>query len=133
MNAEAERRKDLGSCTGELADQGTNIPQPRRNRPLDLNPHTIDAIEPLPYADLEAGSVIAPVEVRAFDPVTVAWTVTNQGNGTTGDGTPTGTVSHWVDRIVFSRNTVLGDTDDRLVAEVPHDGALAPGASYNAN
>ena len=39
--------------------------------------------------------------------------------------------SQWNDRIVFSRNAVFGDEDDRLVAEVPHVGALQAGESYS--
>jgi len=90
------------------------------------------SIDLTPYADLAASNVSAPAEVLARDPITITWVVTNEGAGTTGDGRPEpeGTVDQWTDRIVFSRNPVYGDQDDQLVAEVLHDGSLAPGASY---
>lgn len=86
-----------------------------------------------PYADLRADSVSAPAEARTADPVTITWSASNQGGGTTGDGTPGGTVASWTDRIVFSRNTIFGDADDRLVAEVPHTGALTSGEPYSGS
>ena len=83
-----------------------------------------------PAADLAAETVIAPQEILTTDPVTVMWEVTNDGVGTTGDGTPGGVVSEWADRIVFSRDEVYGNADDRVVAEVARTESLAAGESY---
>lgn len=88
------------------------------------------SIDLTPYADLAASDVSAPDETLAGEPITITWSVSNEGEGTTGDGTPDGTIDQWTDRIVFSRNAVYGDGDDRIVAEVPHDGAIAPGGAY---
>ena len=84
-----------------------------------------------PYGDLEATDMQpdGPIGV-AGEPFGASWTVTNRGNGTTGDGTPGGDVSDWTDRLVLSRNTVFGDGDDVFVADVPHSGALAAAQGY---
>jgi hypothetical protein len=55
--------------------------------------------------------------------VTVSWTVTNSGTGA-------GTTSAWTDSIIVSRNSVLGDGDDQVLANVTHSGGLAKDASY---
>ena len=88
------------------------------------------SIEIPPYGDLAASNVGSPTIGVAGQPYSVTWSVTNLGNGTTGDGTPGGDVAAWTDRIVFSRNTILGDGDDVLVANVPRTGALEAGEGY---
>ena len=82
------------------------------------------AIELAPYADLLASDVVA-AELTVGDPaeVTVTWTVTN-------DGTGTGTVAQWIDRIIASTDTTVGNGDDRFVAEFTRDGLLAVDESY---
>ena len=88
------------------------------------------AVTLTPYADLETSGITVPSEIQGSDPITITWTVVNRGTGTTGDGTPGGTVAQWTDRVVFSRNAVFGDADDRLVADIPHSGTLQSGESY---
>ncbi|HUU84061.1 MAG TPA: CARDB domain-containing protein [Phycisphaerae bacterium] len=88
------------------------------------------SIELTPYGDLTASNVGSPAIGVAGQPYSVTWSVTNLGNGTTGDGTPGGDVAAWTDRIVFSRNMTLGDGDDVLVANVLHTGALGAGEGY---
>ncbi len=83
-----------------------------------------------PFADLGVSNVSVPAIGVAGAPATITWAVTNAGPGTTGDGTPNGTVSAWADRIVFSRNTAFGDSDDVLVANVPHTGGVTSGSGY---
>ncbi|MCJ7575494.1 MAG: hypothetical protein MUO80_02275 [Dehalococcoidia bacterium] len=90
-------------------------------------------IELTPYADIAANNVSVPLEAIANEPITVTWSVGNEGTGITGNGTPDGIVDQWTDRIVFSRNNVYGEADDRLVAEVLRSGALNPGESYQGN
>jgi hypothetical protein len=65
--------------------------------------------------------------------VNISWAVTNAGNGITGNGRPAGIVSAWSDRVVLSRNGIYGDGDVVLLADVPHSGALTPGAQYTAS
>jgi len=85
------------------------------------------------YADLEASDVIAPVLGVAGQPATITWKIRNQGTGVTGDGTPNQIVSSWIDRIVVSPDLIFGNGDDRLVAELPHDGLLSVAASYDGS
>ncbi|MDZ4254036.1 MAG: CARDB domain-containing protein, partial [Sulfuritalea sp.] len=78
-----------------------------------------------PYADLAVSGVTAPD--RVIDdpaPLDVAWTVTNQGTGA-------GRTSSWTDRVILSTDDTYGNSDDRVLGEYQHDGALAVGASYS--
>ena len=85
-----------------------------------------------PAADLAAGPVlVSPDLVIAGAPLTFQWTVSNEGLGATGDGTPGGAVSQWTDRLLLSADGVLGNADDVVLADVAHDGVLAPGATYD--
>ncbi|MCL4179872.1 MAG: tandem-95 repeat protein, partial [Verrucomicrobia bacterium] len=84
-----------------------------------------------PAADLEVGPVTTSSgQYAAGGPATIDWSVTNQGAGVTGDGTPGGEVALWVDWIVFSPNAVFGDGDDVLIQEVTHTGLLTAGGGY---
>ncbi|MDH3460422.1 MAG: hypothetical protein OEM00_05480, partial [Burkholderiaceae bacterium] len=76
------------------------------------------------YADLAVLSVGAPTLV-IDDPasVTVEWTVTNLGTGV-------GRTTSWTDRVVYTTNTTIGDSDDIVLGEVLHTGGLEVGASY---
>ena len=78
-----------------------------------------------PYADLVTSAVTAPA-LTIGDPaqVTVAWTVANRGTGP-------GLTANWVDAVIVSGNTVVGDSDDRLLAEFAHSGTLAVDESYS--
>src|SRR5207253_2695213 len=74
--------------------------------------------------------VLVPAIGVAGEPTTISWSVSNLGNGTSGDGIPGGTVASWIDRVVLSQNGIYGDSDDRLIAEITHDGALPASDSY---
>ncbi|HDR14303.1 MAG TPA: hypothetical protein ENN79_02220, partial [Desulfobacteraceae bacterium] len=52
-----------------------------------------------------------------------SWTVANQGTGT-------GPVDTWVDRVILSRDGVLGNSDDRIVGSFLHQGLMPVGTSY---
>jgi parallel beta-helix repeat protein len=82
------------------------------------------AIALYPYADLTVKSVTAP-PLLIGDPVDlrVSWTVENVGAGP-------GRTSSWTDRVVLSRNGVLGDSDDLVVGQFTHDGAMPAGSAY---
>ncbi len=77
-----------------------------------------------PYADLTVSNVVAPALTIA-DParVTVSWTVGNSGTGA-------GRTTEWVDSVVASEDDVLGNSDDRILAQFSHIGALDAGKSY---
>ena len=76
------------------------------------------------YADLAVISVAAPTRVIA-DPatVTIEWTVKNQGTGI-------GRTTQWVDRVIYSTNATIGDSDDIVLGTVARDTALEAGDSY---
>ncbi|MBY0468092.1 MAG: hypothetical protein K2Q07_03835, partial [Burkholderiaceae bacterium] len=77
-----------------------------------------------PYADLQTSAVTAPSQTIG-DParLTVSWTVSNAGTGV-------GQSTDWVDRIIASRDGVLGNGDDIVLGTYSHSGALAVGDSY---
>ncbi|QNM95072.1 CARDB domain-containing protein [Chitinimonas koreensis] len=85
------------------------------------------AVELAPYADLAVTAVTAPD--RVIDdpaPLNVSWTVQNQGTGA-------GKSASWTDKVILSKNGVLGDGDDIVIGEFRHDGALAAGEQYVRN
>lgn len=77
-----------------------------------------------PAADLIVTSVTA-ADSAIGDPaeLAVTWTVRNQGVGATA-------FTSWVDRIIASTDTTVGDSDDITLASFIRDGALAGGSSY---
>ena len=83
-----------------------------------------------PAADLQIDPITAPALGVAGQPINLSWTVRNNGTGTTGDGTPNNQIGSWTDRLVLSTDTVLGNADDRLIADVSHIGTLEAGESY---
>ncbi|MCH5377746.1 MAG: APHP domain-containing protein, partial [Planctomycetes bacterium] len=78
-----------------------------------------------PYTDLAVSDVVAPTQTIG-DPaeVTVSWTVTNEGTGV-------GFTTAWTDVVIASKNAIAGDSDDIVLAEFVHDGALGAGETYS--
>ncbi|MDB5858608.1 MAG: hypothetical protein JWQ76_2297, partial [Ramlibacter sp.] len=74
------------------------------------------------YADLVAGAVGAPAAAVSGRQLTLTWTVSNQGSVATG--------SQWNDHLILSRDAILGNADDVVLASVRHTGALNSGQSY---
>ena len=76
------------------------------------------------YADLEVSNVTAPDRLIG-DPVDlqVSWQVTNVGDGP-------GRTNNWVDHVILSTDDELGNSDDRLLKEFPHSGAMPKDAQY---
>ena len=88
---------------------------------------------PTPSADLAVSALsVSPTTALPGAAIEVAWTVTNLGDGPTGDGTPGGAVSAWVDRIFISANATVGDADDIPIGELPRVGSLAGADGYDA-
>ncbi|WP_013334633.1 CARDB domain-containing protein [Gloeothece verrucosa] len=82
------------------------------------------AITLAPYADLAVSNVTAP-ELTIGDPasVTIGWKVSNNGTGA-------GRVNTWEDRIIASRDAIVGNGDDIILKQFTHSGALEVGANY---
>jgi hypothetical protein len=77
------------------------------------------------YADLRVVDFVAPPTARGGDPVTLSWSVSNDG--------PVAATGTWIDRVVLSQDTILGNADDRIVAEVTRTLGLAAGATYDVS
>ncbi|MBI3347611.1 MAG: hypothetical protein HY020_10425, partial [Burkholderiales bacterium] len=77
------------------------------------------------YADLAVTTVDVPASANSGNDITVGWTVKNNGGAA---ATVTG---GWVDRIVLSRDAIVGNGDDIVLAEVPRSASLASGADYS--
>src|SRR5207248_6729754 len=75
-----------------------------------------------PYADLAVTSVAAAGPAFSGQGLTVSWTVSNQGIGTT-------RVGSWTDRLLLSRDPVRSG-DDVVLGDFGRTGYLRPGESY---
>jgi CARDB len=91
-----------------------------------LQPIVIRQAPPVVPADLAVISVTIASLVVAGTTATVSWAVTNQGAGTT-------SVSTWVDSVYLTHTPTLNRAVDIHLADIPHNGVLAPGGSYVAN
>ncbi|MDM9385689.1 CARDB domain-containing protein [Chlorogloeopsis sp. ULAP01] len=81
-------------------------------------------IELAPYADLTVSNVTAPA-LTVGDPaqVMIGWTVTNLGTGI-------GQTNTWVDRIIASTDSIIGNRDDILLASFSNLKPLNLGENY---
>jgi hypothetical protein len=77
-----------------------------------------------PTPDLAVTAVQAPAQSFSGQPLTLSWTVANQGTGPTA-------VSDWTDAVYMSSKATL-DSSATLLGTFPHGGVLARGASYTA-
>lgn len=114
-------------------DSGNDVPEfifEQNNTGLTLQPLPVTLTD---YADLQAADATTSGDLFFTGaPLQIDWQVSNVGPGTTGDGTPGGTVEAWADRIVLSADTLFSG-DDVFLAEIAHDGALAAMESYSAS
>ncbi|MCB1090441.1 MAG: Ig-like domain-containing protein, partial [Verrucomicrobiae bacterium] len=87
---------------------------------------TLFSVSLPPSPDLTVDSVSSQT-LLIGDPVdiTVTWTVSNQGAAA-------GTDVSWTDRVILSRDSIVGDGDDIVIGEFFHTGLLPPGSSYTA-
>ncbi|MCF4969755.1 hypothetical protein CV014_22890 [Nostoc sp. CMAA1605] len=105
---------DAYNSVTEVGNEGDNF---RAGGPTDVN------LTPPP--DLQVTTVNAPSGAFSGQPVTLSWTVTNEGTGRTLENT-------WYDRIFMSLDETL-DASDRFLGEVLHNGSLNADSSYNAS
>ena len=80
------------------------------------------------FPNLQVATVVPPggSTITSGQPVTLSYTVQNIGSV----ATPTST---WTDRVVISKNTILGDGDDYELGTFAHNGILNSGGSYTTN
>jgi subtilase family serine protease len=109
-----------------VADATTAIPTEgglQRSNNIAASP-AIQVLEGI-YADLTVVTASGPNRVIGNPAdITVSWTVRNDGRGP-------GPISNWSDRVVLSRDAIYGNSDDILLANVPHSGALPVGSTYS--
>ena len=84
-----------------------------------------------PFADLTVTSVSHPTLTVVGEIEEFRWTVENVGTGPTTGGIGNSPVESWTDRIILSRDSILGNSDDVIVTDVPRSGVLASGDSYD--
>jgi len=75
--------------------------------------------------DLQVSSLFAPSHTNAGQPITINWTVHNNGTGPTPKNT-------WFDAVYLSQNATLDKSDDRLGRSV-HHGSLQSSGSYSSS
>lgn len=101
---------DAGDAIYEHTGENNNVGS------LNIN------IQPFPSADLIVESIDAPANAIADQPVTIQWTVSNNGAGLT-------LASRWNDGIYLSSDTTLG-SGDTLLLKLQHEGVQTPGSEY---
>ncbi len=73
--------------------------------------------------DLVVTAVSVPQTALAGKSLLVNWSVNNQGEGDT-------LVSSWKDLVILSTDTILGNSDDRILGAYNHIGVLGPNETY---
>ena len=104
--------------SGDVADQGSTASSHFASVALPV------ALTPPP--DLEVTSLQTAGPAASGQPLTVNWTVTNDGPG----ATPPGSTS-WVDKIYLSSNGVFDPESDTSLGTFTHNGTLSLGAAYS--
>jgi hypothetical protein len=77
-------------------------------------------------ADLVVSEVTAPELAEAGTGMQISWTVINQGTGDT-------VKTNWNDQLLLSVDSVIGNSDDRILKTFTHNGLLKAGESYSNN
>jgi subtilase family serine protease len=101
------------------ADSNDEVFELDNDNNLGFDPITIDS-KP---ADLIVSEVTAPEQIEAGTGTQISWTVVNQGTGDT-------VKTNWEDRLWLSVDSVIGNSDDRILKTFTHNGLLNAGASY---
>src|SRR5262249_37710312 len=106
-------RTDADNAVFENGSEGNNLRE--SGAPFDVVSR--------PFADLIVESVTAPASGASGQPLTVTWSVVNQGIGAT-DG------ADWVDRLDLAQDSSGANVVAHL-ADFTHNGVLAVGGSYS--
>ena len=109
---------DTQRVAGGFPPSGSNVPRDTDSARLVIIPAATD--------DLVVSAVGATAPAAPGQPLSVRWTVTNQG----ADDTP---VSSWFDGIFLSPTPTFDKATAVLVGSVPHAGMLGSGMNYSAS
>ncbi len=108
-----------GNASGGLLDQYV----------LNVQIVPTSSLTLLPNLEVTSISLPTGTSIESGQPITISWTVTNNGQAPTN-------VADWSDRAVLSVNTTYGNSDDIPLGGnngvFGHSGLLAVGASYTA-
>jgi hypothetical protein len=107
---------------GTGAHHPPSMREASRTDKLALSPPFTVNLSPPP--DLTVPSVQAPAQDFSGKPMTLSWTVANNGTGPTA-------ASAWTDAVYMSTKSTL-DASATLLGQFPHQGVLLAGGSYNA-
>ena len=105
-----------------VTDSGRVLNQSTRTD--DVAATTINVSSAIDPNDLTVTSVTSPASGLTGSPISVSWTVANNGTSTTAN-------SGWTDRVILSVDTTEGNVDDISLGDFVHSGLLASGASYS--
>ena len=106
---------DIHFAAGATADGTGTIGRDELAAPLSVGTP--------PPADLQVTSVSAPTNAVAGQPITVGWTVANNGNNQTSSG-------YWYDAIYLSTNTTYNASQSTLIGTFGHFGVLDLTSNY---
>ena len=76
------------------------------------------------YADLQVTALTLPENISSGQRVRATWTVHNRGK--------IAAAGSWSDMLVLTQDAVTGNSDDIILARIPHDGGLPVGDFYSA-
>ena len=91
-----------------------------RNNSAQINLHA-KAVE---YADLQVTALTLPDSISSGQRVRVTWAVHNLGK--------VAATGSWTDMLVLTRDAITGNSDDIILARIPHEGGLSVGEFYSA-
>ena len=107
------------------ADAGGQVNADPAGASASYTVSSVFGIQAAPTPDLMVTKVIAPPQAFSGQPLTLNWTVQN-------NGTVAATASSWTDQILVSYTGLL-DSSAIVIGTLTHAGALAAGASYTAS
>ena len=107
---------DTQRVAGGFGPGGSNVPRDTGSAQL--------VITPIGAADLIVSAVGAVAPAAPGQPISVQWTVTNQG----ADDTP---VASWTDGVYLSPTPTFDKATATLLGSVPHSGVLGAGMDYS--
>lgn len=102
-----------------ISGQGSLFETNEANNSTAITVHSFAQV----YPDLLVMSFTAPASGRGGEQIEVSWTATNLSTAAAN--------APWTDRVILSRDTIIGNGDDITLGEFPQLGSLIQGATYS--